>query len=194
MPHRLHRQLPKSSIAESMNKNLQKHLRPSNRSGFVNVKNEKISVDSILEINDRIGREVKYLRKARDSTLADLSSATGLSKGYLSQVERGISNPSIKALHSISRALDVTISWFFSPGPKNDEVLRNTIVRVDERRSLSFSSGITDELLSPNLSRKIELLRCTFSPGSISGVEPYTQRGEEAGYVISGLLHLWVND
>lgn len=67
-------------------------------------------------------------------------------------------------------------------------------MRAENRRSLAFSSGIIDELLSPNLGRKIELLRCIFQPGAESGSEPYTHRGEEAGIVISGTLHLWLDE
>lgn len=144
------------------------------------------------DIDERVGREIRHLRKARGATLTDLSKKAGLSQGYLSQIERGISSPSVKALHSISRALGVTISWFFSPSATTDTELRDFVVRADNRRSLKFSSGIVDELLSPNLGRKIELLRCVFPPGAESGTEPYTHRGEEAGIVMSGTLNLWL--
>ncbi len=146
------------------------------------------------DIDERVGREIRHLRKARGATLTDLSKKAGLSQGYLSQIERGISSPSVKALHSISRALGVTISWFFSPSATTDAELRDFVVRADNRRSLKFSSGIIDELLSPNLGRKIELLRCVFPPGAESGSEPYTHRGEEAGVVMSGTLNLWLGD
>lgn len=148
----------------------------------------------LRDIDEKVGTEIRHLRKARGMTITELSRATGLSQGYLSQIERGISSPSVKALHSISRALGVTISWFFSPTSSTDSALRDFVVRAENRRSLAFSSGILDELLSPNLGRKIELLRCVFQPGAESGTEPYTHRGEEAGIVISGVLHLWLND
>lgn len=148
----------------------------------------------LRNIDERVGQEIRHLRKARGATLSELSKCAGLSQGYLSQIERGISSPSVKALHSISRALGVTISWFFSPSSITDGALRDFVVRADNRRSLKFSSGIIDELLSPNLGRKIELLRCVFQPGAESGAEPYTHRGEEAGVVISGKLNLWLGD
>lgn len=146
------------------------------------------------ELSEMFGDEVRQLRKARDMKLAELSEKTGLSVGYLSQVERGISSPSIKALHSISRALGVTISWFFSDAGSAKISERRFIVRADRRRSLRFEGGITDELLSPNLSGALELLRCTFEPGASSGDEPYTHRGEEAGIIVSGSLELWLGD
>lgn len=164
------------------------------------VRSEPIdNIEKMINADASVGREVKDLRKASDVTLGQLAKATGLSQGYLSQIERGISSPSVKALHSISRALGVTISWFFRPdqydGEKNDNTddLNQFIVRADKRRRLHFESGITDELLSPNLSRDIELLRCTFQPGSSSGKEPYEHKGEETGLVISGCLTLWLD-
>jgi quercetin dioxygenase-like cupin family protein len=116
---------------------------------------------------------------------------TDLSVGYLSLLERDLSTPSINALHAISRALGVTISWFFDAGdiPPSE---RDFIVRRTRRRRLDFSAGIVDELLSPSLEGQLELLASRFPPGSSSGAAPYTHHGEEAGVVIRGKLELWV--
>ncbi|MEG6507405.1 XRE family transcriptional regulator [Methyloligella sp. 2.7D] len=176
-----------------MSKKLSRVLRPSNLAGLIE-EHEELRVSDLLAIDERVGNEIRLLRKARDKTIAELSEATGLSKGYLSQVERGISSPSVNALYGISRALGVTISWFFPPASEGEDELRDIVVRADKRRTLRFSTGITDELLSPNLGGEIELLRCTFEPHSESGPEPYTHRGEEAGIVVSGTLHLWIGD
>ncbi len=139
-----------------------------------------------------LGSQIRSLRKARDVTLGELSKKTGLSTGNLSQIERNLSSPTIKAVHSISRALGVNISWFFDdPHPAPPEE-RDYIVRAERRRKLDFGKGITDELLSPNLDGKLELLMSRFEPGADSGDEPYTHRGEEAGVVISGQLELWI--
>ncbi|MER8917338.1 XRE family transcriptional regulator [Mesorhizobium sp. M0761] len=172
---------------------LRRLLRPSNLEGLVSSNAETINVSDIVNIDARVGIEIRDLRKARDTTLDGLSEASGLSKGYLSQIERGISSPSVKALHNISRALGVTISWFFRPG-SNDNHLSDLVVRASARRKLTFVGGITDELLSPNLSRELELLWCTFPPGSESGSEPYNHQGEEAGIVVIGEMHLWISD
>ena len=139
----------------------------------------------------RLGREIRGLRKARGYTLAVLAAKTSLSVGYLSLLERDLSTPSINALHAISRALGVTISWFFDAGeiPPGE---RDYVVRRTRRRRLDFSDGIVDELLSPSLDRQLELLASRFPPGSSSGAAPYTHQGEEAGVVIRGKLELWV--
>jgi transcriptional regulator with XRE-family HTH domain len=154
---------------------------------------ESVDIAKVLDAGQSVGREIKDLRKASDVTLSQLAGATGLSQGYLSQIERGISSPSVKALHTISRALGVNISWFFRPVTDAEDDLSDFIVRSDKRRMIRFESGITDELLSPNLSRGIELLRCSFPPGSASGKDPYEHRGEEAGFVVAGRMTLWLD-
>ena len=145
-----------------------------------------------VEPERRIGGEIRGLRKARGYTLALLAEKSDLSVGYLSLLERDLSTPSIKALHAISRALDVTISWFFDAG-KVPPGERDLVVRRTSRRRLDFSTGIVDELLSPSLTGQLELLASRFQPGTSSGDAPYTHDGEEAGVVIRGKLELWVD-
>ena len=119
----------------------------------------------------RIGREIRDLRKARGVTLAAMAEASGLSIGYLSLVERDLATPSIKALHAVSRALGVTIGWFFETDDA-PEAERDLVVRRARRRRLEYSAGMLDELLSPNLSGALELLSCRLSPGASSGAGP----------------------
>lgn len=171
-----------------------KMLRPANLEGLASPVEDAINVGELVNIDSRVGIEIKNLRKARGITLETLGDATGLSRGYLSQIERGVSSPSVKALYNISRALGVTISWFFLPQMGDDDDLRDYVVRSGTRRKLTFVGGITDELLSPNLGRQLEMLRCRFPPGSESGMEPYAHQGEEAGIVMSGELNLWIGE
>jgi transcriptional regulator with XRE-family HTH domain len=140
----------------------------------------------------QIGIDIRGLRKARGQTLADLADASGLSVGYLSLLERDLATPSIKALHGVSRALGVTISWFFEAGDIPEDE-RGLVVRKSGRRRLDYSAGVVDELLSPHLMGALELLSCRFPPGASSGEEPYTHTGEEAGVVLRGQLELWVD-
>lgn len=141
---------------------------------------------------DRIGGEIRDLRKARRLTLKELAERTGLSVGYLSEVERGIASPNVKSLHDIAAALGVTISWFFHAADAAEPGEHVVFVRHDKRRQVAFSNGIIDELLSPHLRGKLELLLSRFPPGASSGPDPYTHEGEEAGIVIRGRLELWV--
>ncbi|MFI4988914.1 MAG: cupin domain-containing protein, partial [Alphaproteobacteria bacterium] len=69
------------------------------------------------------------------------------------------------------------------------------IVRAARRRKLDYTGlGLTDYLLSPTLSGKLELLMCHLEPGAESGADFYTHEGEEAGLVTEGALELWVGE
>jgi len=140
-----------------------------------------------------VGDSIRTLRKLKQKTLKQVAAETGLSIGYLSQVERNQSSPSIKALHAISRALDVNITWFFGT-EGGDSRQQDYIVRRDQRKELRFESGITDFLLSQRSTSELELLWCRFEPGSSSGDEPYSHTGEEAGVVVSGEFAIMIDD
>lgn len=140
-----------------------------------------------------VGDQMRGLRKAKGLTLQSLAQKTDLSVGYLSQLERNLATPSIRALSAIARALGVNISWFFPEASEHPDRESNVVVRAENRRSLSLSSGIRDELLCPSLSGQLEMLLCTLEPGSSSG-DLYTHTGEEAGFVSSGQLELRVDD
>ena len=139
-----------------------------------------------------VGREIKGLRKAKNLSLQQVASSCGKSIGFLSQVERGLSTPSISDLHQIAEALGVQISWFFPQGGTVEPSDGGVVVRKARRRRLAFASGISDYLLSPNLEGPLELLCSTMEPGSDSGPDTYEHVGHEAGVVLKGRLELWI--
>jgi transcriptional regulator with XRE-family HTH domain len=139
------------------------------------------------------GAEVRALRKARSLSLASLSERTDLSISYLSQIERDISTPSVKALSAIARALGVTVGWFFGGGHSGPPEERGIVVRRDNRRRMVFPEGYVDYLLSPNLEGSLEFILTHFRAGASTG-DPYTHRGEEGGMVLKGRLEVTVGD
>ena len=93
----------------------------------------------------------------------------------------------------IADVLGVHMNWFFPGGSNGPAHERDVVVRASNRRNLTFTGlGITEELLSPNLSGPLELLISTIHPGADS--EYYTHDGAEAGLVMNGTLELWVDD
>jgi len=64
------------------------------------------------------------------------------------ELERDRATPSIKALHAVSRALGVTISWFFEASDA-PEAERDLVVRRARRRRLDYSAGVVDEAIAP---------------------------------------------
>lgn len=133
---------------------------------------------------------MRALRKARGLKLADLAEAAGRSTGWLSQVERGLSEPGITDLRHLAEHLDVAVSSLFrSEGPA-DEV--GVIVRDGARRPIgSRVAGLVEELLSPDLTDDFEMVHCTFEPGA-QITDPVSRPTQEVGYLVSGRLDVTI--
>lgn len=139
-----------------------------------------------------LGADIRALRKARGMTLTDLSDAMGRSVGWLSQVERDISTPSITDLRHLAAHLDVSVSSLFRSGATPAEEA-GYIVRAQARRPIgSREEGLVEELLSPDLTDDFEMVHCTFEPRSRIG-EVVTRPTQEVGYVTSGKLDLVIS-
>jgi transcriptional regulator with XRE-family HTH domain len=139
-----------------------------------------------------LASDIRALRKARSLTLAEVGLKLGRSIGWLSQVERGMSIPSLSDLRAFADLFEVPVSLFFSHDvPEESE--RGLIVRAERRRSLGTNeSGLVEELLSPDLGGSFEMLRSVFAPGA-ELQEPALRQTEEAGYVISGIFELEID-
>lgn len=149
--------------------------------------------DPSAEIGPEIGAEIRGLRKAQGLTLKQLASTAGISVGYLSEIERNLTRLPIGVLKSICDVFGIHMNWFFRAGKFGPPAERDIVVRVANRPRLSFTGlGITEELLSPNLTGQLELLLSTIAPGADS--DDYSHDGSEAGLVLEGTLDLWVDD
>lgn len=140
-----------------------------------------------------IGADLRALRKSRSVTLAELALAIGRSVGFVSQVERGISQPSIADLRAIARVLGVPVSWFFNAMDDSGKD-RGHVVRAGSRRALGTAeSGIVEELLSPDLGGSFEVFRSVFQPLA-EITDPIMRETEEAGFIVSGTLRMWIGE
>ncbi|KUO42649.1 MAG: hypothetical protein APU95_04505 [Hadesarchaea archaeon YNP_N21] len=138
--------------------------------------------------NQKIGERLAALRRARGFTLQELAGRCGLSASFLSQIERGVSAPSIVSLYRICQALAVPL---FQVLP--DPVLDSSPVRyLDMQPHFKLSDKGTSYIrLSSNFpGRQLEILINLFPPGYKH--PPATHKGEEFGYVLSGDLTLIV--
>jgi transcriptional regulator with XRE-family HTH domain len=150
--------------------------------------------DLVLDSKENtVGADIRALRKSRDIRLIQLAAELGRSTGWLSQIERGQTEPAISDLRNIATYFDIPLSFFF----RNEQAAEGEqgfIVRKSTRGTLgSRMSGLVEELLSPHLSADFEMLRSEFEGGAKSdwiNARP-TQEG---GYIIKGRLNLWVND
>jgi transcriptional regulator with XRE-family HTH domain len=134
---------------------------------------------------------VLILRKHKKVTLNELAERIGRSVGFLSQVERGLSRPTVADLTAISEALDVPTTYFYSlPKPK----ALDWVTRPDERRTLYLAGGITDIMASPTLQGAFMVVDSLLEPGASSGERQMSDRSEQAGYVLEGQLTLWLGE
>lgn len=143
---------------------------------------------------DRIGHDIRALRKARGMTIADCAAALGRSIGWLSQVERGLTAPSVHDLGQIAQLFDMNIGFFFRSASRNPQE-QGLIVRAADRSAIgSTATGLREELLSPDLTGSFEMIRSIFAPHTKSeGIRPAREK-EDGGVVVSGRLILRVGD
>ncbi|MCK0151806.1 helix-turn-helix domain-containing protein [Marivita sp. S6314] len=142
--------------------------------------------------NKTLGADLRALRKARGLTLQDIADQMDRSVGWVSQIERDLSEPSITDLRQIAKVLDVPISLLFGQAnAKADEA--GIVVRAGARRPIgSRTAGLIEELLSPDLSDDFEVVHSTFQPHSRAG-EMITRPTQEVGYVVSGALDMVIS-
>ncbi|MBL4863511.1 MAG: helix-turn-helix transcriptional regulator [Rhodobiaceae bacterium] len=150
-------------------------------------------IDETRQVAEAIGRDVRALRRAKNLTLQALADKIGRSVGYVSQIERGISNLGIEDLRKLGAALNVPIG-FFLEHHSADPADRGTVVRAYARRRVgSREEGFTEELLSPDLTGSFEMLRTEIAPGATSKHKIHRST-EEAAFLVTGTLEIWVED
>ncbi|WP_244530479.1 helix-turn-helix domain-containing protein [Salaquimonas pukyongi] len=138
-----------------------------------------------------VGNDIRALRKSRGLTLNDLCEALGRSIGWLSQVERGQTNPSIPDLKAIAGHFGVPVSFFFRNADA-PEAERGWIVRAHSRAVMgSPDDGLAEELLSPDLGGEFEMIRSVFAPGARREVMA-ARDTQDGGYVVSGELEMTI--
>ena len=138
-----------------------------------------------------LGADIRALRKARGITLATLAQTLGKSVGWLSQVERDISDPSISDLRALAQVLDVSISSLFRAASAPGE--EGYIVRQNARRPIgSRAAGLVEELLSPDLTDDFEMVHSTFQAGA-SNTQAVTRPTQEVAYIISGKMDVTIS-
>lgn len=145
-------------------------------------------------VDREVGGRIRALRQARGLSLEALAGTTGLSIGFLSQIERGLSSPSLKVLAALADALDLSIGALFGAPPR--AAAGEVVVHRDARASLQlWRSGIVKQLLTPGgPAANLNVYLVILAPGASTGDEPYSHHGEEAGLVLEGRMRLTVGD
>ena len=133
-----------------------------------------------------IGQKIKRLRVLKGLTQEELADRAELSKGFISQVERDLTSPSIATLVDILQCLGTTISEFF-----NDNLEEQIVFgKEDFFQKVDAAQGSTVEWIVPNAQKnRMEPILLKLEPGGgVQEEDPH--EGEEFGYVLLGAFAL----
>ena len=137
-----------------------------------------------------LGRAIKAARQERGLTVERLAREAGVSTGLISQLERGLGNPSFLTLQRLAEALELPFGHFMQ-GPNAQHGM---VVRANERKRLVIPhpTEIAHELLTPDLRGSLEMLRTSVPPGWSNEQRPFHHAGEECVHLLEGALHVAV--
>lgn len=134
---------------------------------------------------------IRDLRTRKKITVRQLSSKIDRSIGFISQIERGLSQPTVEDLIAIAAALEVPFEIFADPAEAPQQ---KWITEPGQRRTLSYARGVTDSIISPNLSGNMIMLETVLEPGADFGERSIIESSDQGGYVLEGELTLWIAD
>lgn len=138
----------------------------------------------------RIGARLKAVRRSQRRTLEDVAESSGLTKGFLSKIERDLAAASVAALLRICTTLGIPLASLFESDSTGE------VVRAGQYPRIDFGGQDLEEYqLTPFAEQRIQVLRSDIRPGGGSGAEGYTLPAEvEFVYVITGRVAIGFAD
>ncbi|WP_105031217.1 helix-turn-helix domain-containing protein [Arthrobacter ruber] len=116
-----------------------------------------------------IGSRIRAARQAQRMTIEQVAESTGLTKGFLSRVERDLTSPSVASLVTLCQVLSISIGDLF-------QVPETHLTRAAEAPRISLGGqGINERLMTARSERRLQMIRAV--------VEPYG-RGEDELYSV----------
>jgi len=134
-----------------------------------------------------LGERLRAIRLLRRKTLKEVAEAAGVSESFVSQLERGRSNPSVVSLQRIAAALGIEVSDLFA----TNGLPRPRVLRREAREPIVWGHLGRKSLLTPKPFHSLEVIAAEFDAGGSTGDEPYTHGdSEELLLVTEGLVHV----
>jgi transcriptional regulator with XRE-family HTH domain len=152
-----------------------------------------------------LGPRLRLVRSSRQLSVRELARRVGCSASLISQIERGVSVPSVGVLYSLATELGSSLDYLLFgsgagpdadaapaaiPDPKAAEPPPAIVQQGCDRRIIDLASGVRWERLTPQSEAMTDFLEVIYSPGGHSTDErrPLRHDGREYGLVISGTL------
>ena len=130
-----------------------------------------------------IGAKLRAARTAQGMSLAQVAETTGLSKGFLSRVERDETSPSVATLVQLCQVLSLPVGALFAE-PEVQHVAYSSAPRIN-----LGGLGADERLMSPRSEQRVQLLRSELEPDAHGGADLYTINCDiEVLHVLSGSL------
>lgn len=132
----------------------------------------------------KIGEKIRLLRIKNRLTQEELANRCELSKGFISQVERDLTSPSIATLLDILESLGTNIKDFFNETIEEKIVFKNDNIFIQENTDLKYEI----HWIVPNSQKnRMEPILVYLQPGGVTELED-PHEGEEFGYVLAGSI------
>jgi transcriptional regulator with XRE-family HTH domain len=137
----------------------------------------------------RIGSKLHAARKANGYTLDQLATASGLTKGFLSRIERDETSPSVASLITLCEVMSIEVGSLFTAPDV-------ALVRRNEAPAINLGgSGVSEQLMTPRRQSNLQLVHSSIEPGGTGGADLYTLNCEvEVLYVLKGTVELVLSD
>lgn len=130
-----------------------------------------------------LGARIRQTRTQKGITLQDLSERSGLSKGFICQLENDKATPSLQALEKIASGLSIPIAFLFLTADD-----RIHVVRESERQAYRVGDeGLLVKMLS-DTRRNLKMMVMELPPGAGTGGEHHVHEGEECFLILEGLV------
>ena len=137
----------------------------------------------------RIGARLRHARESSRLSLADVATRSGVTKSFLSRVERDEASPSVASLVAICEAIGLSMADLFA-------MPQTTLVRRSARPSLAGlpkAADVIDTLITPEQERHVTVLETAVAPGGSGGEALYTLPSEcEVCFVLEGRVEIEV--
>lgn len=138
----------------------------------------------------QIGKKIKQMRLALGLTQEDLAARTELTKGFISQLERDTSSPSIATLTDILEALGSDLSAFFSQKSEPKVIYR--AADMFEKEDAERGNRILWLIANAQKKEMEPILLTLDAQGQTEPQDPH--EGEEFGYVLFGAVTLYCGE
>lgn len=145
-----------------------------------------------------LGGRIRAAREAAGTSLRELARRLGISPSMLSQVERGLAQPSVATLWAVVTELGLSLDSLFAEPSAAVATAEGGVVvqRADDRTAIELGGGVRWERLSAGPDPDAAFAFVTYEPGGPRASEhpPATHHGKEYGYVVSGRLRLEIGE